>query len=197
MSERKEPVAPAAASASQTSALGLLKARGGSMDDVWNVAVVNRTIATAWRPAETRTSEGLKSLVRQMQTAMEAFAPEDPVEAMIVAQAIGLHHGAMEAMRRAVLPDLLPENAIEAWQRAADLSRAMIEAVEALDRRRALAPAPAPAPQDPAPGPSWSAPPMHEFSTPKAPASDVSAEDVCSLIVQGPGYRGGPYREAD
>ena len=175
-----------------------LRRSGGSKSHAWNSEIVCRTLATAFAagPLDVDDFIGNTPTVEMAVTArtsMAAFAPANEVDAMLAAQAVGLHNGAMECLRRAAHPGDGLESASKLWVEAADLSRAMIDAVEALDRRRALAPAPAPAPQDPAPGPSWSAPPMYP-PTPQAPASDVSAEDVCSLIVPGPGYRGGPYR---
>ena len=98
---------------------------------------------------------------------MAAFTPASEVEGMIVAQAVGLHAASMECLRRAAHPGERSEDVTEFWTRAADLSRAMVEMVEALDRRRALASAPTPQ-SDPADGPAWSASSMHPCGGVKA-----------------------------
>jgi hypothetical protein len=68
--------------------------------------------------------------------AVGSFAPRDAIEGMMAAQAVALHHAAMECARRALHPDLPPEVASRLRREAANLSRAMVDMAEALDRRR-------------------------------------------------------------
>jgi hypothetical protein len=69
-------------------------------------------------------------------TALAAFAPADEIEGMIAGQCVALHHGAMECLRRAVLPDQHPDIASKLRRDAANLARTMTDMLEALDRRR-------------------------------------------------------------
>jgi hypothetical protein len=68
--------------------------------------------------------------------AVGSFAPRDAIEGMMAAQAVALHHAAMECARRALHPDLPPGAASRLRREAANLSRAMVDMAEALDRRR-------------------------------------------------------------
>lgn len=68
--------------------------------------------------------------------ALRAFAPIDEIEGMMASQAVALHVGSMECFRRAALPDLSFEVAQGLRKQAANLSRAYVELVTALDRRR-------------------------------------------------------------
>ena len=73
--------------------------------------------------------------------AVAAFKPQDEIEAMFAAQAGALHFGAMEALRRSVIPEQPPGDVAARLRRdGANLGRAMVEVVEALDRRRGKGP---------------------------------------------------------
>ena len=113
---------------------------GGSEYEVWDNALLHRTMMTApptvgsdGQPAENYTA-GLAGL------ALRGFAPKDTVEAMIASQAVALHFASMECSRRAMLPQQSADIASKLRKDAANTSRAMIEMCEALDRRRGKGP---------------------------------------------------------
>jgi hypothetical protein len=59
---------------------------------------------------------------------------------MLAAQAVGLHHGSMECLRRSLLPGQDAEVASRLRKDAANLARAMADMLDALDRRRGKGP---------------------------------------------------------
>jgi len=73
-------------------------------------------------------------------TALKAFKPADEIEAMIAAQAVALHFGAMDCLRRAVIPGQPFEIAARLRKDAANMMRTMTDMLEALDRKRGKGP---------------------------------------------------------
>jgi hypothetical protein len=63
-----------------------------------------------------------------------------PEEGMIAGQCVALHFGAMECLRRAILPDQHPDIASKLRKDGANLARAMTDMIEALDRKRGKGP---------------------------------------------------------
>jgi hypothetical protein len=90
-------------------------------------------------PANT-SPEARKSAITGALAAVHAFGPKDAVEGMLAAQAVALHHAAMECFRRAMIPDQPGEAAARLRRDAANLSRAMADMAEAIDRRRGKGP---------------------------------------------------------
>jgi hypothetical protein len=72
--------------------------------------------------------------------ALAAFKPADEVEAMLAAQAVAMHHMAMECFRRATLGDQHPDIASKLRKDGANLCRGMVDMLDALDRKRGKAP---------------------------------------------------------
>jgi hypothetical protein len=72
--------------------------------------------------------------------ALAAFKLADEVEAMLAGQAVAMHHGAMECLRRAMLPDQHPDTASKLRKDGANLARGMTDMLDALDRRRGKGP---------------------------------------------------------
>ena len=68
--------------------------------------------------------------------AMMEFKPADGIEGMMAAQAVGLHSAAMECLRRAMIPDQPGQVADQLRRQSANLSRAFLDVVAALDRKR-------------------------------------------------------------
>ena len=68
--------------------------------------------------------------------AMMEFKPGDGIEGMMAAQAVGLHSAAMECLRRAMIPDQPGQVADQLRRQGANLSRAFLDVVAALDRKR-------------------------------------------------------------
>jgi hypothetical protein len=113
---------------------GALKALAGSQHDVFNTVVINQALRSVWIPRDA-TAEWRQEQELALIVALMAFEPRDPVEGLLAAQALGLHYGAMECLRRAAIP----ENAgsmVQLQRQAANLSRAFTEVLDALDRKR-------------------------------------------------------------
>ena len=114
-----------------------LKAVGGSDSDQWNTRLLNTALKTAWLGADDEDRKGTRDIaIAATMTALEAFEPKDPIEAMMAAQAVGLHNAAMECMRRSMMPAQPFEAATKLRKDAANMSRAMTDMLAALDRKR-------------------------------------------------------------
>lgn len=111
---------------------------GGSDWKKHNSVLLRRVLSTGW--ALNKDEEGQSEAAAAVMAQMEAFAPRDAVEGMIAAQAVALHNGAMECLRRSMLPEQPSEIAAKMRKDAANLSRAMVEMTEALQRRRGKGP---------------------------------------------------------
>ena len=72
--------------------------------------------------------------------ALRAFKPRDEIEGLLAAQAVALHFGVMECLRRAMIPAQPFDMATKLRRDAANLSRAMTEMLDALERKRGKGP---------------------------------------------------------
>ena len=110
----------------------------GTKNVSFNTSLFVRTAQTAFAFKGAEVHAGAESMLNSTVTlvALKGFKPTDPVEAMIAAQATMLHNLAMEAGRRAQLPEQSPDVASKLRKDAANSARAMIDMIEALDRRR-------------------------------------------------------------
>jgi hypothetical protein len=113
-----------------------LKAMGGSDWPEFNDVLLASTVATV---ANTDPDAAPKR-VAAVSAALAAFKPTDEVEGMIAAQAVALHHAAMECLRRAMLPDQMSDVASKLRKDAANMARAMTEMLDAMDRKRGKGP---------------------------------------------------------
>jgi hypothetical protein len=59
---------------------------------------------------------------------------------MIAAQAVAMHHAAMECFRRALIPGQHPDAASKLRKDGANLARAVTDMIEALDHKRGKGP---------------------------------------------------------
>jgi hypothetical protein len=84
--------------------------------------------------------EGEDYTKRMAAIALRAFKPTDTVEGMLAAQAVALHHASLECSRRAILEGQPGEIASRLRKDAANSARAMVDMIEALDRRRGKGP---------------------------------------------------------
>lgn len=116
-----------------------LKPFGGSRNDRFNNVLTNMLADTLWKP-EWHSAETKHDRVNAALAAMLAFKPRDEVEGMMAAQAVALHHAAMECLRRAMHPEQPSEAAAKLRRDAANLTRSMVEMAEAIERRRGKAP---------------------------------------------------------
>jgi hypothetical protein len=115
-----------------------LKPLAGSDDPRFNNLLLNTVLNTLWTPAYL-TDEQRQDRAGAALSAVRAFNPRDEVEGMMAAQAVALHHAAMECARRAMLPEQPSDAADRLRRQAANMSRAMVDMAEAIDRRRGKA----------------------------------------------------------
>lgn len=115
----------------------MLREVSGSENREFTEALVRSVADSLWLPpgAAAAGPEIHPKLVAAL-AAVRAFRPRDEAEGMMAAQAVALHQGAMECLRRAMLPAQSPEAVERLHRQAAGLTRAMAELVRALDRRR-------------------------------------------------------------
>lgn len=111
---------------------------GGSPEPDFNWQIIREAAANIRMlgPDEDNTAQ---KLLRITCSALDAFKPQDEIEGMIAAQAVALHFGAMEALRRSMIADQPAEIAARLRKDGANLARAMTDMVDALDRKRGKA----------------------------------------------------------
>jgi hypothetical protein len=107
----------------------------GSASRPFNTHLLLAAASAAWHP-KGEPHEGQQQTVDAVIIAMTAFRPADEIEGMIAAQAVAMHHASMEWSRRAMIPDQGFEPAREYRKAAANASRAFVELLSALDRKR-------------------------------------------------------------
>ena len=136
------PAAPRVAAAVRTQAADLLRPDAaeqnpitGSDNPAFSRHLLGAVGSALWFPEGTPPEEIVAATAAAL-SAVQGFAPRDPVEGMMAAQAVALHHAAMECFRRAMIPAQPFEVADRLRRQGANLSRAMAEMAEAIDRRR-------------------------------------------------------------
>lgn len=112
-----------------------IKDMTGSHAAPFNAELLNTLGATLWLPA-TLSEDQRSTRIMAALSALRGFKPRDEVEGMMAAQAVALHHAAMECMRRAMIPEQSAEVAARMRRDGANLMRAMVDMAEAIDRRR-------------------------------------------------------------
>ncbi len=115
--------------------VGNLRELGGSRSDNLNSVLANQALASVWmQPGAAE--ETRKKQVSAAVAALVEFKPADGVEGMMAAQAVGLHSAAMECLRRAMISDQPGQASDQLRRQGANLSRAFLDVVAALDRKR-------------------------------------------------------------
>lgn len=117
----------------------MLKAVAGSEHPDFNNVLINAVAQAVWIRNGV-TEEERSQRAAAALAAVKGFAPRDEVEGMLAAQAVALHHAAMECLRRAMIPDQPSEGSDRLRRQAANLSRAMVDMVDAIERRRGKGP---------------------------------------------------------
>ena len=112
-----------------------LMAIAGSARDTFNNTLILSVIRSVWEQPE-QTEADQTALFETALVAMTAFKPADEIEGMIAAQALAMHHAAMECSRRAMLANQPYECAQGFRKAAANASRTFSELLETLDRKR-------------------------------------------------------------
>ena len=106
----------------------------GSADTAFNLVLLRETLPTVWVPGIE--DDGQDQRMRAVMAALRAFKPRDEIEGLLAGQAVALHFGAMECLRRAMIPEQPFEIASKLRRDGANLSRAMTEMLDALERKR-------------------------------------------------------------
>ncbi len=114
---------------------GYLRRVGGSRHSALNNVLINQAARTLWLPPHTDDATRDTHLNAAMAAMLE-FKPADGVEGMMAAQAVGLHSAAMECLRRAMIPEQGGEACDQLRRQSISLSRAFLDIVAALDRKR-------------------------------------------------------------
>ena len=107
----------------------------GSVSKALNNVLANQAVHALWLPSRTPDADRDRMLQAAVAAMME-FKPTDGIEGMMAAQAVGLHAGAMECLRRSMIHDQPFEVADKLRRQAANMTRAFLEVVAALDRKR-------------------------------------------------------------
>jgi len=122
-------------SSDQESTASTMREVGGSRSRAFNNVLANQAIQSLWLPPglpETERDRRYQAAVG----AMVEFKPADGIEGMMAAQAVGLHTAAMECLRRAMISEQPSEACSQLHRQGANLSRAFLDVVAALDRKR-------------------------------------------------------------
>jgi hypothetical protein len=117
-----------------------LAAYTGSDDSRFTRALIQSAMGATWSGGGNETVEHRDQRIAAVFSGLRAFAPKDEIEAMLAAQADGLHHATMECLRRAMIPEQPTEAATRLRRDAANMARTMAEMVDALDRKRGKGP---------------------------------------------------------
>ena len=112
-----------------------LKEIGGSEATGFNFWILKAALSVR-SEAKWMTDADRSQQVSAIIQALRGFAPMDEIEGMMASQAVALHIGTMECLRRAAIPEQSFEVAQGLRKQGANLSRAYMEIVAALDRRR-------------------------------------------------------------
>jgi hypothetical protein len=113
--------------------LGKLKAIGGSQSDDWNNTLTNQTLNCL---IHSKDDEAARRKQNAAIAGLIGISPKDELEGMLAAQLVACHNAAMEAYRRAMLPDQPFEGRHENLNQANKLSRTYATLLETLNRHR-------------------------------------------------------------
>jgi len=112
-----------------------LRPIGGSGSKALNNVLANQAIVTLWLPPGIAEEERDRRCQAAILAMME-FKPADGIEGMMAAQAVGLHSASMECLRRAMIPEQSGQASDQLRRQGANLSRAFLDVLAALDRKR-------------------------------------------------------------
>ncbi len=119
-----------------------LRRAGGSKRVEFNATLFHRTLQTAVIIPEDGVDPKEEAAIVCIATghALAAFKPTDEIEGMFAGQAVMLHNLALEAGRRAQIPEQPGDVASKLRKDAANTSRAFADTVDALARYRGKGP---------------------------------------------------------
>ena len=109
---------------------------GGSTHEPFNIYIVEKTANASLSVSSSEDAEELQKRVGVVAAALAAFKATDEIEAMLAAQAVALHFGAMEALRRSVIVGQPAEIAARLRKDGANMARTFTDMLLAFDRKR-------------------------------------------------------------
>jgi hypothetical protein len=107
---------------------------GGSKVPSFNSVLLRQVLDTLW--CTDSSAENQSRVVSAAYAALAAFKPTDEIEGMLAAQAVAMHHGAMECFRRSMIADQPGDVAAKLRRDGVNLARGMMDMIAALDRKR-------------------------------------------------------------
>lgn len=108
---------------------------GGSTSSTFNSVLFRETLTTVFVPGGEEKDASARRIAAT-SAALAAFKPTDEIEGMLAAQAVALHFGAMECLRRSIIPEQDGVVANKLRKDGVNLARAMTDMLGALDRKR-------------------------------------------------------------
>lgn len=108
---------------------------GGSISHTFNSMLFRETLATTFVLGGEEKDAAARRIAAT-SAALAAFQPTDEIEGMLAAQAVALHFGAMECLRRSIIPEQDSVVANKLRKDGANLARGMTDMLAALDRKR-------------------------------------------------------------
>ncbi len=137
-SDAPREVAKSVVDANGVHQVDISEAVRGSKSDSFNSHILRETIFSI--STANKNAEEINSIIQAAAAAIAGFKPKDEIEGMLAAQAVALHFGAMEALRRSMIPNQPSEIASKLRKDGANLARAMTDMIDALDRKRGKGP---------------------------------------------------------
>lgn len=111
-----------------------LEGLGGSRSPEFNAVLLLQTTDALW---EARLPGALKAVQDEAaMAALEGIGPKDELEGMLAAQMVATHAAAMEAYRRAMLPNQNADARQRNLAQAGKLSRTFAQLLDALNKHR-------------------------------------------------------------
>ena len=111
---------------------------GASDAHDFNAVLVREALSSMW--VQDKDPEAVNTAIGAAMAALRGFKPADEIEAMLAAQATAMHFGAMECFRRSMLPNQPADMSSKLRKDGANLSRGMVDMLDALDRKRGKGP---------------------------------------------------------
>jgi hypothetical protein len=115
------------------------KKLGGSESHYFNSVLFRETLHSVF-VVESKGEDATSCKIAATSAALAAFKSTDEIEGMLAAQAVAMHFGAMECLRRAMINEQPAEIASKLRKDGANLARGMTDMLEALDRKRGKGP---------------------------------------------------------
>ncbi len=107
----------------------------GSDDSDFGQLIPSQLLQTFWFGDDT-SDKRIELVVGTCMASLEGIAPKSEIEGMYATQIVACHQAAIECMRRAMLPDISPDNRSYNLTQANRLMRSYATLVGALDKHR-------------------------------------------------------------